>query len=63
MVYHLTDDHTRLCWVYLLKEKYEVGQIIKFFCNLVQTQFNTQIQVFRTDNGTGFFNKIVEKKF
>jgi len=47
-----TDDHTRLCWVYLLKEKSEVGQIIQNFCKLVQTQFNTQIQVFRTDNGT-----------
>ena len=52
------DDHTRLCWIYLVKEKSEVGQIIKKNCKLVQTQFNTQIQVFRIDNGTEFFNKI-----
>ena len=35
-----TDDQTRLCWIYLLKEKFEVGQIIQNFCKLVLTQFN-----------------------
>ena len=58
-----TDDHTRLCWVFLLKEKNEVGQIIQNFCKLVQTLFNTQIQVFRTGNGTEYFNKIVGNVF
>ncbi|CAI8591410.1 unnamed protein product, partial [Vicia faba] len=47
----------------LLKEKSEVGQIIQNFCKLVQTRFNTQIQVFRTDNGIEFFNKIVGNFF
>lgn len=28
-----TNVHTRLCWVSLLKERSEVGQIIKFFVN------------------------------
>jgi len=46
-----------------LKEKSEVGQIIQNFCKLVQTQFHTQIQVFRTNNGTKFFNKIVGNFF
>lgn len=58
-----TDDHTRLCWVYLLKEKSKVGKIIQNFCKLVQAHFNTQIQVFRTYNGTEFFNKIVGNVF
>ena len=57
-----TDDHTRLCWVYLLKEKSEVGQIVKKFIKLVHTQFNSIIQVFRTDNGTEYFNTVLGRK-
>lgn len=25
------DDHTRLCWVYLLKVKFEAGHVVNFF--------------------------------
>ena len=50
------DDHTRLCWVYLLKEKSEAEKVVKIFFKMVQNQFQTNIQVFRSDNGRGYFN-------
>ena len=33
------DDHTRLTWVFPMKEKYEVGQIFQNFNSMIQTQF------------------------
>ena len=45
------DDHTRACWVYLLKDKSDAKSIFPQFHKMVQTQFQAQIQIFRTDNG------------
>ena len=54
------DDHTRLCWVYLMKEKKnEVEQIFSAFYKMVETLFQTKINTLRTDNGTEYFNKIL----
>lgn len=53
------DDHTRLCWVYLLKEKIDVRSVFVNFHSMVQTQFQTNIQILRTDNGTEYFNSIL----
>ncbi|KAK2414048.1 putative mitochondrial protein [Trifolium repens] len=50
------DDHSRVCWVYLLKGKYDVCQVVKDFCTMVQNQYQTNIQVFRSDNGKEYFN-------
>ena len=50
------DDHTRLCWVYLLTDKTKVRLVFLNFHSMVQTQFQTKIQKFRTDNGTEYFN-------
>ena len=44
------DDHTRITWLFLMKEKSEVGPIFKQFNTMVQTHFQTKIQVFKTDN-------------
>ncbi|KAJ9679118.1 hypothetical protein PVL29_021141 [Vitis rotundifolia] len=49
------DDHTRLCWVYLLTNKTEVRSIFMNFHSMIQTQFHTKIQTLRTDNGTEYF--------
>lgn len=35
----LIDDHTRMCWVYLMKEKSDSAQVFKKFHVMVQTQF------------------------
>ena len=53
------DDHTRVCWVYLLKDKTEVRSVFSIFHAMVQTQFQTTIQVLRTDNGTEYFNSVL----
>ena len=37
------DDHTRMTWVFLMKEKSEVGRIFENFHNMVQTQFQSMI--------------------
>ena len=50
------DDHTRLCWVYLLTDKTEVRSIFMNFHSMIQTQFHTKIQIFRPNNGTEYFN-------
>ncbi|KAJ0470826.1 putative RNA-directed DNA polymerase [Helianthus annuus] len=56
--YFLTvvDDYSRSVWVYLMKSKTEVFENIQSFYNLVKTQFEVNIKVFRSDNGTEFVN-------
>ncbi|XP_057749111.1 retrovirus-related Pol polyprotein from transposon RE1 isoform X1 [Arachis stenosperma] len=51
------DDHTRLCWIYLMHEKSEVSKIFQYFSTMVETQFDTKISILRSDNGTEYFNK------
>lgn len=57
----LVDDCTRFTWVYLLKQKSDVSSIIPRFFNMVKTQFDKIIKVFRSDNArelafTDFFH-------
>ena len=49
------DDHTRLTWVFLMKNKSEVGQIFQSFNNMIQTQFTTKIRILKTDNAKEYF--------
>ena len=53
------DDHTRLTWVFLMKDKSEVGQVFKNFNSMIQTQFHTKIQVLRTDNAKEYFKTVL----
>ena len=50
------DDHTRLTWLFLMKDKFEVGQIFQNFNSMIQTQFHTKIQILRTDDAKEYFN-------
>ena len=54
------NDHTRLCWVYLMREKSEVEKIFKEFYRMIENQFQTKISILRSDNGTEYFNKVLE---
>lgn len=54
------DDHKRLCWVYLIKNNYEVEQHFKKIYNFVKTQFQTRISILKIDNGIEYFNKCLE---
>lgn len=55
----LVDDHTRLSWLFLMKDKSETTQIFKNFHSMIQNQFKTSIQVLKTDNARDFFNFIL----
>lgn len=39
----LIDGHTRLCWVYIMKDKSNTGQIFQAFHGMIVTQFQTKI--------------------
>ena len=51
------DDHTRMTWTFLMKEKSETVQIFQLFHKMVATQFQTHIKVLKTDNAHDYFNK------
>lgn len=51
------NDHTRLCWVYLMEKKLEVEQRFQYFFNMINNQFQTKIEILRSDNDTEYFNK------
>jgi len=57
------DDHTKVSWVFLLNEKSNAKQVFKKFYTMVQTQFQTQIQIFRSDNRKEYFNSILGNFF
>ncbi|CAH9101689.1 unnamed protein product [Cuscuta europaea] len=54
--YFLTvvDDYFRAVWIYLMREKNEVGQILKNFLAMAKLQFKQEGKIIRTDNGTEF---------
>ena len=51
------DDHTRLTWTFLVKEKSETTTLFKEFYTMIQTQFQSRIQVLKTDNARDYFNQ------
>jgi hypothetical protein len=57
------DDHTWITWVFLLQNKSDVESVFKSFYIMVQTQFGTQIKIFRSDNGKEFFNHVLGRFF
>jgi transposase InsO family protein len=50
----IVDDYSRVVWIYLLMDKREVSQNLKDYFSLVERQFNKQVKIFRSDNGTEF---------
>jgi hypothetical protein len=48
---------SRMTWVYLMKHKDEAFKCFRDFCALAKSQFNTQVQMLRADNGTEYVNK------
>ena len=51
------DDHTRMTWVCLMKSKNEVSSLFQQFHKIIATQYQSNIQVLRTDNGGEFVNQ------
>ncbi|KAL4572890.1 hypothetical protein LXL04_019678 [Taraxacum kok-saghyz] len=46
----IVDDHSRYTWIYMLKNKYDIISIIPSFYQMVLTQIDKKIKVFRFDN-------------
>ena len=57
------DDCTRVSWIYLFKNKYDVSHIFPVFCTMIQNQFGTKIKKIRSDNARDYFNQIVSQGF
>ncbi|CAN1337340.1 Retrovirus-related Pol polyprotein from transposon TNT 1-94 [Linum perenne] len=51
------DDHTRLTWTFLMKDKSETTGIFQSFHSMIQTQFQENIRVLKTDNAHDYFNR------
>ena len=43
-----------------MSEKSEVEKIFKEFYRMIENQFQTKISILRSDNGTEYFNKVLE---
>jgi hypothetical protein len=55
------DDHTRYCWVYLMKHRSEFFEMYTAFQALVKTQHSAIIKCFRCDLGEEYtFNKFCQ---
>ena len=57
------DNHSRFCWVYLMKHKAEVARILKNLCQSIKRQFGVNVQGFRTDNAKDFCNNELREFF
>lgn len=55
------DDCTQMTWVYFLKHKSEVFKFFTMFHAMVQTQYKTNIQILRSDNGGEFVNNSMKE--
>ena len=53
------DDHTRYCWVYLMKHRFEFFKIYTTFRALVKTQYSAIIKCSRCD----FYGEYTSNKF
>src|SRR5664279_2577170 len=58
MKYFVTfiDCYSRMTWVYLMRHKDEVFRCFQNFHAYVKNQFQVQVQVIRSDNGTEYVN-------
>lgn len=50
----LVGDHSRHCWVYLLKQKSDALATLESFLHYVDNQFQTTIKMIRFDNALEF---------
>ncbi|KAG7593962.1 GAG-pre-integrase domain [Arabidopsis thaliana x Arabidopsis arenosa] len=52
----IVDDYSRAVWTILLVAKSEVAIQLKRFISMASTQFNKQVKIVRSDNGTEFLS-------
>src|SRR3954471_18438929 len=54
------DDFSRYTWVYLLRHKSEVFQEYTDFTNMIQTQFQKRIKIFRSDGAKEYLSSSMQ---
>ena len=52
----IVDDFSRCVWIYLLIAKTEVGCILQNFVAMVRRQFDKNVKIVRSDNGSEFIS-------
>ncbi|KAI3758724.1 hypothetical protein L6452_06295 [Arctium lappa] len=57
----IVDDYSRYTWVKFLRSKDETPEVLITFLKTTQVNMQRQVKFLRTDNGTEFTNKTVEK--
>lgn len=55
------DGYSRMCWVYLLKERSQVFDMFKTFHTTVANKNQQNIGILRTDNGGEYTSKSFER--
>ena len=55
------NDYSRMCWVYLLKEKSQVSDVFKKFHLLIKNEAQVNIGTIRTDNRGEYTSHVFEK--
>lgn len=50
----IVDDHSRATWLFLMQYKSQVPQLLRNFCKFTQNQFQKNIKIIMSDNGTEF---------
>lgn len=53
------DDCTRVTWVYLLKQKFEVSHVVPQFLSMVKNKFGMSIKRIQLDNTKDYFNHTI----
>jgi len=55
------DDYSRMCWVYLLREKSQAYDVFKKFHLLITNETQLNIDTIRNDNGGEYISHVFEK--
>ena len=54
-------DYSRMCWVYLLKNKSQVFDVFKNFHLMIRNETQKNIGILKTDNGGEYTSHVFEK--
>jgi transposase InsO family protein len=57
----IVDDYSRYTWVFFVKDKSKVHEILKKFATRTRNEFDVKIKRVRSDNGTEFKNTNIEE--
>ncbi|GJY94204.1 putative ribonuclease H-like domain-containing protein [Tanacetum coccineum] len=58
----VTDDYSRFSWVFFLRSKDETSEILKNFIKEVENLVDKKVKIIRSDNGTEFKNKVMDRE-